>query len=183
MSKKLLVLAFLSVLLMGCATGPSPGAFLASAEQMARRNIETRKYEGISEQDLITASANVLQDLGYTLDNSETKLGMLSASKQRDATNAGQVAAAIVIALLGGGAMAVDSDQTIKVSLIVRPQQDTADNVVEVGKKAHFVRITFQRLVRRTNNSVYAENLTDEELFTGFFEKLSKSVFFEGQKI
>lgn len=183
MMKKFLFVSLFAMFLVGCATGPSPEAFLVSADQLARRNIETRKYEGISEEDLITASANVLQDLGYTLDNSETKLGMLLASKQRDATNAGQVAASIVLALLGGRATPVDRDQTIRVSLVVRPQYSSESESIDPEKKSYFVRITFQRMVRRTDNSVYAQTLTDEELYTGFFEKLSKSVFFEGQKI
>lgn len=169
-------------MLSGCVT-MSPKAFLVSPEQLARRSIETRKYEGISEQDLISASANVLQDMGYTLDNSETKLGLLSASKQRDATNAGQIVGAIFLALMGGGATPIDKDQTIKVSLIVRPQLNPENSSVDSSTNSHLVRITFQRLVRRTDNSVFAENLTDQELFSGFFEKLSKSVFFEGQKI
>ena len=126
---------------------------------------------------------NLLQDLGYTLDNSETKLGMLSASKQRDATNTGQVVGAVILALLGGGATAIDRDQTIKVSLIVRPQQNEVNVDDKDLKKSQFVRITFQRLVRKTDNSVYAESLTDEARYAAFFEKLSKSVFFEGQKI
>lgn len=183
MVKKLFIAGLIPVLIAGCVTAPSPGAFLVSPEQLARRNIETRKYEGISEQDLVSASSSVLQDLGYTLDNSETKLGMLSASKQRDATDAGQLAAAVVLALLSRRASPMDKDQTIKVSLIVRPQQSVGGEPVNAEKKPHFVRITFQRVVRRTDNSVYAQNLTDEALYTGFFEQLNKSVFIEGQKI
>lgn len=182
MKRNFFLLGLLAFALSGCVT-MSPNALLVSPEQLARRNIETRKYDAVSEQDLLSASANVLQDLGYTLDNSETKLGMLSASKQRDATSAGQVAGAIVLALLGGGSTAIDKDQTIKVSLIVRPQQSVDGKASDALNKSQFVRITFQRLVRRTDNSTFAESLTDESLYSGFFEKLSKSVFFEGQKI
>lgn len=182
MKKIVALLGLAAIMLAGCVT-MSPNALLVSPEQLARRNIETRKYEGVSEQDLIAASANVLQDMGYTLDNSETKLGLLSASKQRDATDAGQVVGAVILALLGGGGTPIDKDQTIKVSLIVRPQQNVGASADSSLGKSHFVRITFQRLVRRTDNSVIAQNLTDEDLYVGFFEKLSKSVFFEGQKI
>jgi hypothetical protein len=47
----------------------------------------------------------------------------------------------------------------------------------------YFVRVTFQRIVRRTDNSELAETLRSPELLQGFFDKLSRSVFFEGQKI
>ncbi|WP_041097582.1 hypothetical protein [Sulfuritalea hydrogenivorans] len=169
----------ISVLLSGCVTLP-PNAFVVTPEQLARRQIETRRYDGAKEESILVASSNVLQDLGYTLDNSETKLGVLTASKQRDATHGGEVAAAIIIALLGGGATPVSKDQTIRVSLVVRPLQATKETA---PTDSHFVRITFQRVVRRTDNSLFAETLSDNELYEGFFEKLSKSIFLEAQKI
>jgi hypothetical protein len=167
-------------LLSGCVATLPPKAFLVSPEQLARREIETRRYAGVKEESLLVASSNVLQDLGYNLDNSEVKLGVITASKQRDATDGGEVVGAIIIALLGGGATPISKDQTIRVSLIVRPQQATKDVATP---DSHFVRITFQRIVRRTDNSVFAQTLTEKELYEGFFDKLSKSVFIEAQKI
>lgn len=168
-----------ATLIVGCVTLP-PNAFLITPEQMARRQIETRRYDGIKEENLLVASSNVLQDLGFNIDNSETKLGVISASKERDATEGGEVVAAIIIALLGGGATPISKDQKIRVSLVVRPVQATTDSI-PVDK--HFVRITFQRIVRRTDNSVFAQTLDDKELYEGFFDKLSKSIFLEAQKI
>ena len=177
--KKLVLLLSTAVLLTGCVTLP-PKAFLVSPEQMARRQIETRRYDGAKEEDIIVASSNVLQDLGYTIENSETKLGVITASKQRDATNGGEIAAAVFVALLGVGVMPVSKDQTIRVSLIVRPVQATQDST---PKDSYFTRITFQRIVRRTDNSMYAETLVDNDLYEGFFDNLSKSIFLEAQKI
>lgn len=177
--KKFIVVCTLSALLSGCVTLP-PNAFVITPEQLARRQIETRRYDKAKEESILVASSNVLQDLGFNLENSETKLGVLTASKQRDAIDGGEVAAAIIIALLGGGAMPISKDQTIRVSLVVRPVQATNDNT---PIDSCFVRITFQRLVRRTDNSVTAQTLTDNELYEGFFEKLSKSIFIEAQKI
>lgn len=165
--------------LAGCQTLPE-NTFKVSQEQLNRRQIETRRYDGIKADQLLVASSNVLQDLGYSLDNSETKLGVLTASKQRDATEAAEVVGAVLVALLGGGAMAISKDQTIKVSLVVRPVQETNDTKPVDN---YFVRITFQRIVRRTDNSVYAQTLDDTDLYVGFHEKLSKSVFLEANKI
>ncbi len=177
--KKFRLVWTISALLTGCATLP-PNAFVITPEQLARRQIETRRYDNAKEESILVASANVLQDLGFNLDNSETKLGVLTASKQRDAIEGGEVVFAIFIALLGGGATPISKDQTIRVSLVVRPVQATNDNN---PIDSYFVRITFQRLVRRTDNSVTAQTLTDPELYEGFFEKLSKSIFIEAQKI
>lgn len=167
------------LLLAGCVTIP-PDAFVVTPELLKQRQLETRRYDGLKEPDLITACANVLQDLGYNLDNSETKLGVLTASKQRDAVNAGEVAAAVVVALLGGGAMAISKDQTIRVSLVVRPVNDSTGKAMPSD---HFVRVTFQRVVRRTDNSVFTETLHDSQLYQDFYERVSKAVFLEANKI
>lgn len=166
-------------LLAGCVTLPE-NTFVVSPEQLARRQIETRRYDGAKEEAILIASSNVLQDLGFTIDNSETKLGLIVANKQRDATDGGEIAVAIVLAILTGAVMPISKDQTIRVSVVVRPLQDTKD-VKAVD--SHFVRVTFQRIVRRSDNSTYAETLSDKELYEGFFEKLSKSIFLEAQKI
>jgi hypothetical protein len=87
---------------------------------------------------------------------------------------------AIALALLGGQATPISKDQTIRVSLVVRPvrMSDGSPSQTE-----HFVRITVQRIVRRTDNSVIAQGLNDPELFRQFFERVSKSVFLEAQNI
>ena len=165
--------------LAGCVTLP-PDAFVVTPELLKQRQIETRRYSGIKETDLIVACSNVLQDLGFNLENSETKLGVLTASKQRNALKAEEVVLAIVVAMFGGGATPISKDQTIRVSLVVRPVQETKDSK---PVDEYFVRVTFQRIVRRTDNSEFAETLRNPELLQGFFDRLSRSVFLEGQKI
>lgn len=176
--KKLPIL-FSALILSGCVTVP-PNIFVVTPELLQQRQIETRRYDGIKEEDLITACANVLQDLGFNLENSETKLGVLTASKQRDAIQGGEIAAAVIVALLGGGSMAISKDQTIRVALVVRPVIDSNGKAMT---DSHFVRVTFQRLVRRTDNSVIAQTLREAELYQDFYDRLSKSVFLEAHKI
>lgn len=177
--KKLAIGVVVVALLAGCVTLPE-NTFVVSPEQLARRQIETRRYDGAKEEAILIASSNVLQDLGFTIDNSETKLGLIVANKQRDATHGGEIAAAILIGVLTGAIVPISKDQTIRVSVVVRPLQDTKD---VKATDSFFVRVTFQRIVRRSDNSTYAETLSDKELYEGFFEKLSKSIFLEAQKI
>lgn len=179
MAKRLILCAAASAVLAGCVTVPKD-SFVLTPRLLEQRQLETRRYDGIPEADLLSASANVLQDLGFNLENSETKLGVLTASKERDATNAGEIAAAVVIALLGGGAMSLSKDQTIRVALVVRPASDSEGKALA---RSNFVRVTFQRVVRRTDGTTTPETLRNAGLYQDFYERLSKSVFLEAHKL
>jgi hypothetical protein len=118
----------------------------------------------------------VLQDLGFNLDESETKLGLVVASKDRDATEAGQVVGAILIAVLIGASVPIDKRQKIRASLVTRPIGESGDKTA--------VRVTFQRVVWNTAGQISkSEALTEPELYQEFFSKLSKSVFLEAHEI
>ena len=204
-----------SALMTGCAGVVPPDAFTVSQELLGMRQLQSRRFNGISEKDALVASSNVLQDMGYNLENSEVSLGVLTANKQRDATNAGEVVGAVIVALFFGVAAPVSKSQSIRVSLVVQPagsesaiaqsyagaagttpvdaagkalgrlpayqQQPVLDAAQKPGN--YVVRVTFQRVVTRTNNSVYVETIKDQDIYQEFFEKLSKSVFIEAQQV
>lgn len=179
MRKKLLLTLLVPFFLTACVTIP-PNTFVIDKTQLEQRQAETRRYDGLTEEAILQASANVLQDLGYALGDSELKLGILTASKERDATDGGEIAASLVVALLTGAASPVSKDQTINVVLVVRPILDSNGKAI---KNSHYVRVSFQRIVRLTNGATRVETLKDPELYQEFHDKLSKSVFIEGQKI
>ena len=67
----------------GCGGGGLPARVLKpTAESLQMRTLQTREYAGISEVDLLTASAGVIQDLGFIIDESETNLGLIVGSKK-----------------------------------------------------------------------------------------------------
>lgn len=177
--RRLIITTVAVALLSGCGATLPQKAFMVNEAQIARRQIETRKFPGTKEEALLVASSNVLQDMGFTLENTEMKLGVLTASKQRDAMETKEIVGAIALALVGVN-KPLSVDQTIRVSLVVRPLQATAETA---ANDTFLTRITFQRVVRRTDGSTIIETLKDEALYTGFFEQLSKSVFLEAQKI
>jgi hypothetical protein len=178
MTKTFTILA-VTILVVGCSL-PHPHVFLVTPEMLTQRQLETRRYDGIKESDLLSACANVLQDLGFQLENSESRLGVLTVSKQRDAKDAGEIIVSFIVTMLSGKPVPYSRDQSIRAALVVRPVNDSNGNALPDN---HYVRITFQRLVRRTDNSFYVETLRDPKLYEGFYEKLSKSVFIEAQKI
>ena len=161
---------------------PNPSLLLSGSGQ---RQIETRRYDGISETDLLTASTNVLQDLGFIIENSETELGVITASKKRDITDKGEIARSVFMTawlLLMWFPMIfpVKKDQTFRASLVVRPVFDSNDKTID---DSHLVRITFQSIVRDTFDKTILVKPVDFGTYQGFFEKLSKSVFLEAQEI
>lgn len=164
----------------GCQSIPKD-ALQLGPESLANRQLQTRKFDGVNENDALAAGAGILQDLGFTITESETSLGVVVGNKDRSAVSAGQIAGAVLVALLGGGAMATDKNQKIIASLVTRPVVGSDGAVVA---DSFFVRVTFARIVWDTQNHITkAEQLSDPELYEGFFDKLSKSVFLEGQKI
>ncbi len=162
---------------------PNPSFLLSGSVQ--QRQIETRRYDGISETDLLTASTNVLQDLGFIIENSETELGVITASKKRDITDKGEIARSVFMTawlLLMWFPMIfpVKKDQTFRASLVVRPVFNSNDKTID---DSHLVRITFQSIVRDTFDKTILVKPVDFGTYQGFFEKLSKSVFLEAQEI
>jgi len=171
---------FAAAVLCGCATGVPDDALRLSPETLEQRRLQTRRFDGIAESDILAASAGVLQDLGFNLDESETELGVLVASKKRSARDARQIATALLLEIIGWD-MEIDEKQKIRASLVTRPATD--GEAGEDGEN-HFVRITFQRMVWDSANEVSRiERLDEPELYQGFFDRLSKSVFLEAHKI
>ena len=169
-----------STILSGCQTIPTD-ALKLSAESLDARQQQTRKFDGVTEQDALAAGAGVLQDMGFSITESETPLGVIVANKDRSATNAGQIAGAIVLTLLSGTAVPTDRNQKITASLVTRPVIGSNGQMI---KDTFLVRVTFSRVVWNTQNQVTkAEQLVDEKMYQEFFDKFSKSVFLEGQKI
>lgn len=167
-----------ALLLLGtaaCQQGIPREALELSHESLQQRQLQTRRFDTTDEASLLAAGAAVLQDLGYSLDHSDTDAGLIFATKDRDATEAGQVAGAVVMAVLFGVVPAIDNNQKIRVSLVTRPL-DHAD--------ATAVRVTFQRFVWNTQGQLSKiEGLGEPELYQEFFERLSQSVFLTAHEI
>ncbi|MBN1929148.1 MAG: hypothetical protein JW764_06365 [Chlorobiaceae bacterium] len=159
-------------LLGGCQSTIPKNALVLSKESLQTKQLQTRRYDTTDETKVLSAVAGVLQDMGFNLNESEAELGVLTASKRRSAVNAGQQALAVVAALFGTNTP-TDKEQVMQASVVTYP----------FGKETA-VRVTFQRVVWNTNNEVTtAEALQDPEMYQGFFEKLSKSIFLEAHQI
>ena len=164
-----------ALVLAACQQSVPKEALQLSPDSLQRRQAQTRVFETGDEAEILSASAALLQDLGFTLDESEVDLGVIVASKNRDATEVGQVVGAVAVAVLFGARMAVDDQQRIRAALVTRKLED---------RRGYAVRLTMQRIVWNTDGQVSkTEPIDDEQIYQEFFDKLSKSVFLEAQEL
>lgn len=168
---------FLTLLLLvvtSCVGIPKDALKLVG-DSLERREMQSRRFETNDERKILNAAVATMQDMSFKIEASEKELGVIVGSKNASAYNAGEIAAAVVVAALTGVVSPVSKSQTIKASLIT----SKASN-----KKGYIARITFQRIVYDTQDRVSRlESVEDKELYKGFFEKLSKSLFLEANEI
>ena len=113
--KVLFSIAF-PIILVACSSLPKD-AFRLTESSVQARQIQSRSFNTSNETELLAVGIATLQDLGYQIDESEKLLGVITASKDADATAALQIAGAVALALLGGKA-SVDDHQKITVSFV-----------------------------------------------------------------
>ncbi len=172
----LVICVSISPFITGCTT-MIPKKVLALEEQSLEwRTMQSRKFDTNDEMKILTACAGLLQDLGFTLEESESKLGLVVGSKDRSAVEAGQVLGSALVGALTGIYMPTDQNQKLKASVVTRPYGDAKNTVI--------VRVTFQRIVWNSYGQISRlERLNEPEYYKEFFTKLSQAVFLEANEI
>jgi len=168
--------------LTGCATTARTDVLKLPGDSLRNREIESRQFDTKNELQILLATANVLQDMGFTLTEIENDLGVIVGSKERDATVPGQLAMAAFADILCAAAGAssnmmamTDAVQSVLVSCVTRLNLE--------GNKV-VVRVAFQRVIFNQMQQVSRlETINDPKIYQGFFDKLSKSIFLEANKI
>lgn len=162
------IITLLSLFLPACHYKIPKNALALSPESLKDRQLQTRIFETDDEKMLLTASAAVLQDSGYTIEESEVACGVIVSSRDRDVTEVGGL---FCFLCLGAP---YDQKQKIFASLVTRPFDD----------KRIAVRITFQHMVWNNQRTlVKNEQINDPEIYQKFFSKLSTSVFLVAHEI
>lgn len=183
LNSKVSLFLMLILAITGCVTPIPPNILRAQANIVEKRQLEMRSYDAIDEEKIISASAAVLQDLGFTLDESETKLGLVVGSKERDAKEKSQVFWATLATAFSSNQYGgytnyydmIDHTQKIQACVVTKPS---------LAEKKMTVRVTFQRVVWNKLGQINRiESIADPQLYQGFFEKLSKAVFLEEHKV
>ena len=167
------ILILIILMLLACHKGVPREALMFTPESLADRQLQTRVFETDNEGKLLEASAAVLQDLGFTIEESEVKCGVIVCSKDRNVTEFYDVGLSIIASLFF-----IDYEyanrQKVLASLVTRPLEE--DRIA--------VRITFQHLVWDTKKELIKnERVNAAKIYQEFFSKLSKSVFLTAHEI
>jgi hypothetical protein len=186
---------FLASQLTGCVTPTEPHTlFQLTTESAGNRAMQTRQFETKDENELLSASAAVLQDLGFQVEESVREVGFLRATKERSAREHGQDISRFFVFLFTIPLILVqqpplltpiDLHQKIAAALVTRP--------INPESTRHEVRIVFYRVVWKGEGSSgnqqippgvqRMEMLRDPVIYQQFFAKLSKAVFLEGFRL
>ena len=168
----------------GCITPMQPTEFFQlSEESPANRAMQTRLFETSDDKELLSASAAVLQDLGFQVEEIVCDVGLVRAAKERSAREYGQDIGRFFLWLISLGHFytPVDLQQKISATMVARP--------INSDVTRHEVRVMFYRVVWMGDG--YAgrdaippgqqkmEMIRDPEIYQQFFAKLSKAVFLE----
>jgi len=186
-----LLVPILGGLLSGCVQMPKVETFFVLTPESAQhRALQTRMFETPDEKELLSASAAVLQDLGFQIEESRPQVGMLRAAKERGAREYGQEimqSLIFILCAIGGKAVItpVDVHQQISATLVTRRSETDASRFS--------VRILFHRSIWKGDGNTgdqhippgqqSLEVINDAKIYQQFFSKLSKSVFLEAHKI
>ena len=84
------------------------GALTLQADTLESRQAQARRYDMRDEQGLMAATLSVLQDLGYTINETSAGAGLINATKDRQGSR-------------------------IRVSVVVRPTADRAGIIARVS--------------------------------------------------
>lgn len=175
----------------GCVQPTQPDTlFQLTPESASNRAMQTRLFETKDERELLSASAAVLQDLGFQVEESVREVGFLRAAKERSAREHGQDLSRFFIWLLSTPLvflqqppllMPVDLHQKIAATLVARP--------LNAESTRQEIRIVFYRVVWKGEGmsgrqqiapgDQRMEMVRDPGLYQQFFAKLSKAVFLE----
>ena len=171
------------LVLCGCASPQPQEFFVLSPESPQHRAAQIRFFATRDATELLSASAAVLQDLGFHIEESARELGFLRAAKERSAREYGQEIARVGLLILsfGNAWLPVDVHQKIGATLVARPANAEGTR--------HEVRIMFYRVVWQGDGfaerhylppgNQSMEMVRDPLIYQQFFAKLAKAVFLE----
>ncbi len=159
-----------SILTLAVFTGCTYSAPESPMTQLQVREMQSREFD-TKDTKLVTKSVmNVLQDEGFIIKNAVLDLGLISAERYIDIENSNDVFRSRFFS----GQYARWNKQYII---------EASANISEYGNQTR-VRLNFQRkTIDNFGSPVDVRTVLDPALYQSFFEKVSKGIFIQQEKI
>ena len=155
----------------GCSSIPMD-AFLLMPSNPEDRQLESRIFATKNGHDLLTDSASILNNMGYTTDLLNADVGLLTATQHKSEGGLGST----VVSILSAGLASKDKEQVFKDTFTAMPSHGRND--------AFITRLTLQRLVFNSDGKATSvELITDKATFKLFYERLEAATFIEPDQI
>ena len=162
---KIICLGFMS-LLAACTSMSPPNL----KTQLQVREFQTRTFDTAQTDQVLSAVVDAFQDQGFMVKNVVPQVGLVSASREVDVEDTGQMLLQTFVfghnAVWGKNAM-IEANANVKTQ----------------GNKTK-VRAVFQEKVLNNRGDMdTVHTIEDPKFYQDFFEKISKSIFIEKQRI
>jgi hypothetical protein len=166
------------VLVAGCASNASQ--LLTPPEgALAQQQMQSRQLATPDEGRVLAACAALLQDMGFQVDEAASALGVLSASKMRDANRLTE-GERIAVTLLSWGLLA--GGYTAPLALLTMDAGSPKPVSIEVGITTRKVEQDGGQVSVRAIFKENSQPVTDPAVYHEFFEQLSKALFLEARE-
>lgn len=134
------------------------------------REAQTREFATSDNRLVMKAVLNVLQDEGFITKNAVSDLGLLTATKETDASNTTNM---IVSSIFMGAEARWPKTRVVEANA----------NVSEFGKQTR-VRISFvEKILDNAGATMEVHAVHDLKTYQDFFTKVDQSVFIQHEKI
>jgi hypothetical protein len=145
-----------------------------NVQLIKKRQMETKHFESNDEVGMLSACIQVLQDLGFTIEESNAKLGLVTATKDRSAGSEAEKMMAISFAQANGSQPVYDVSQKIYVTLLSTQNRN---------KGGYNIRISFSNIITDNMGRTRVRKINNPDIFGDFFNKLSQSLFLTANDI
>ncbi len=164
--KRILFLGvMLPVVLVGCA---SDGGTPPPPTQLELRAFQTREFDTTDTKLVMKAMLNVLQDMGFIVNDANVELGLITASKWTDIPHTKKEV------------KQARKDETPLAKSIVL---DCTANVSPFDKQSR-VRVNFQkRILDERGATMEARPVEDAAFYQTFFSKVDKGIFLQEEGV
>ena len=172
---------FLPLLLLINLCGCYQDFYILDKDYLQKRELQTKRFDTLNQEKLFLASVQVLQDQGFTILESNTNLGIVTAKQTEEFGFFSQLADRVLGDVVHGALNALfrdDDDPAYDVSM-----ETFVTVFIKADKSSSLVRVSFTRFVTDSEDHTRAETIENKATYKDFFNKLEKYVFLIGHDI